>query len=136
MDTEKNIKHSKYYYDKDRNMSINKSYFDRRVVDSVEDRIRASNEFKPVVNPKFQSELNNLLEELRETLHDKNRKYGNSAFENIGIFHKGDRLVSINARIDDKLARKKQDVQDEDEDIDFDLLGYLIFRILINRGKL
>ena len=129
-------KHSKYYYDKDRNMDTNKSYFDKRVADSVEDRIRASNEFKPVVDPKFQLELENLLEELKTTLHEKNRKYGNSAFENIGIFHKGDRLVSINARIDDKLARKKQDVEDEDEDIDFDLLGYLIFRILINRGKL
>ena len=119
MDTEKNIKHSKHYYDKDRNMSL-----------------EPSNEFKPIVDPKFQVELNILLEELKTTLHDKNRKYGNSAFENIGIFHKGDRLVSINARIDDKLSRKKQDVQDEDEDIDFDLLGYLIFRILINRGKL
>ena len=42
-------KHSKYYYDKDRNMDTNKSYFDKRVVDSVEDRIRASNKFKPVV---------------------------------------------------------------------------------------
>jgi hypothetical protein len=117
MDTE--TKHSKYYYDKDRNMPI-----------------KASNDFKPVVNPLFKKELEELLKELKTMLCDKNRKYGNSAFDNIGIFHKGDRLVSINARIDDKLARKMQDLEDEDEDIDFDLLGYLIFRILINRGKL
>ena len=131
MDTEKNTKHSKHYYEKDRNMP-----FDAKKWKESVNKLKAANEFKPIVDPKFQVELDSLLEELKTTLHDKNRKYGNSAFENIGIFHKGDRLVSINARIDDKLARKKQDVQDEDEDIDFDLLGYLIFRILINRGKL
>jgi len=125
MDTEKNTKYNKHYLDVDRNMPYN----EKRI-------LSPSNEMKPIVNPKFKLELESLLEELKTTLFDKNRKYGNSAFENIGIFHKGDRLVSINARIDDKLARKMQDVEDEDEDIDFDLLGYLIFRILINRGKL
>ena len=50
-------KHSKYYYDKDRNMEI-----------------KASNDFKPVVDPKFQLELENLLEELKTTLHDRIKK--------------------------------------------------------------
>jgi len=82
----------------------------------------------------FKESLDVVLGDLRELLLSKNRKYGNSMFEPSGIFFKGDRLAAINSRIDDKLARKKSDQDDEDEDIDMDLMGYLVARIIINKG--
>lgn len=82
----------------------------------------------------FEESLDFVLNDLRELLLSKNRKYGNSMFEPSGVFFKGDRLAAINARIDDKLARKKSDQEDEDEDIDMDLMGYLVARIIINKN--
>ena len=82
----------------------------------------------------FNDSLDVVLGDLRELLLSKNRKYGNSMFEPSGIFFKGDRLAAINSRIDDKLARKKSDQDDEDEDIVMDLMGYLVARIIINKG--
>ena len=83
---------------------------------------------------KFEKSLDLVLSDLRELLLSKNRKYGNSMFEPSGVYFKGDSLAAINARIDDKLARKKSDQQDEDEDIDLDLMGYLVARVIINKG--
>ena len=40
-------------------------------------------------------------------LAEKNEAYGNSALEPINIFSKGDAVESLQARIDDKLARIK-----------------------------
>ena len=58
-------------------------------------------------------------------LAEKNEAYGNSALEPINIFSKGDAVESLQARIDDKLARiKNRGVNDETEDTLFDLCGY------------
>lgn len=64
-------------------------------------------------------------------LAEKNDAYGNSALEPINIFSKGDAVESLQARIDDKLARiKNRGVNDETEDTLFDLCGYLILLII------
>ena len=64
-------------------------------------------------------------------LAEKNEAYGNSALEPINIFSKGDAVESLQARIDDKLARiKNRGVNDETEDTLFDLCGYLILLII------
>ena len=60
-------------------------------------------------------------------LIEKNIKYGNSALEPIGIFFKGTTIDGINARIDDKIKRMRNQKID-DEDAAKDLLGYLIIR--------
>jgi Na+/phosphate symporter len=64
-------------------------------------------------------------------LAEKNEAYGNSALEPINIFSKGDAVESLQARIDDKLARiKNRGLNDETEDTLFDLCGYLILLII------
>ena len=64
-------------------------------------------------------------------LAEKNEAYGNTALEPINIFSKGDAVESLQARIDDKLARiKNRGVDDETEDTLFDLCGYLILLII------
>lgn len=66
-------------------------------------------------------------------LKDKNEKYGSSITEPLGIFHKGTTIEAINARIDDKLARIKN--QSTDEDAELDLIGYLLWKRVLNKNK-
>jgi len=84
----------------------------------------------------YEKSLKLVLGDLECFLLDKNKKYGNSLFNDIGIFHKGSPLDKFDARIDDKLARKKNNNVNEDEDIELDLLGYLINkRIYLNHNQ-
>ena len=87
-------------------------------------------------NQKYATALDKMLDELSDFLKGKNRQYGNSLYAPLKIYNKGTALDAINARIDDKLARKRQDNGDEDEDIDRDLVGYLLTRMMIKRGLL
>lgn len=61
-------------------------------------------------------------------LLDKNRKYGDSAIHPKRIFSKADPIEAINVRLDDKISRLISGQADEDEDIDLDIIGYLILR--------
>lgn len=70
---------------------------------------------------------------LRALLLSKNKTYGNSAFEPIGVFADSDALALIATRADDKLSRIKNMGglvhclrNDTGEDAVQDLLGYLI----------
>lgn len=82
----------------------------------------------------FLDDLTEILDDIRQELSEKNRKYGDSALNPSRIFSKQDAIEQINVRIDDKLSRKVSDQSDEDEDIDKDLLGYLVLkRIAIKR---
>jgi hypothetical protein len=84
--------------------------------------------------PKYIDLLEEELDFIFKFLKDKNEKYGNSIMEPLGIFHKGTTIEAINARIDDKLARIKN--QSTDEDAELDLLGYLLWkRVLIKQKK-
>lgn len=75
------------------------------------------------------------MDEIFEFLKDKNQKYGSSIMEPLGIFHKGTTIEAIDARIDDKLARMKNQGKDEDEDIVKDLIGYLLWRRVLIKQK-
>ena len=87
------------------------------------------------LNINYHKELKLVLKDLELFLIDKNKKYGNSLFDDEGVFHKGSPLDKINARIDDKLARKKNN-RNDDEDVELDLIGYLINkRIYLNQTK-
>jgi hypothetical protein len=74
-------------------------------------------------------EVNDILELLLE----KNRKYGDSALNPTRIFSRADALEQINVRIDDKLKRIQNRQGDEDEDVDRDLIGYLVLRRVARR---
>jgi hypothetical protein len=66
---------------------------------------------------------------LEAMLHEKNRKYGNSALEPKRVFSKASPIEQIKVRIDDKISRLNTigfDMAGDDEDTVEDLLGYLI----------
>lgn len=73
---------------------------------------------------------------IQALLLSKNKAYGNSAFEPVGIFAPSDALALIATRADDKLSRIKNmggmvaalrgDISGAGEDAVLDLIGYLI----------
>lgn len=65
---------------------------------------------------------------IKEMLLAKNRKYGDSAVYPVRIFSKADNIEQINVRIDDKLSRIMSAQDDEDEDVEDDLIGYLVLK--------
>lgn len=81
----------------------------------------------------FESKVKNVAEEVANLLIEKNRKYGNAALDPIRVFSKSDSLEQINVRIDDKLSRMQSGQLDDDEDVELDLLGYLILRRIARR---
>ena len=60
-----------------------------------------------------------------ELLLEKNKRYGNSALNPLGVFFKGDSVSSIMIRLDDKLARVKNSSELRKNDVS-DLIGYLM----------
>jgi hypothetical protein len=64
-------------------------------------------------------------ESVAAMLINKNRRYGNSALNQLGIFNKSTTSGSISSRIDDKLARIKNSESLARDDL-FDLIGYLV----------
>ena len=65
---------------------------------------------------------------IKEILLSKNRKYGNSAIEPCRIFSKANPIEQINVRLDDKISRIVSGQADEDEDVDLDIIGYLMLK--------
>lgn len=85
---------------------------------------------------KFAQDLMLVLNNLREMLLAKNRKYGDAALNPEQTFSKSNPIELINVRMDDKLSRIRNRQSDEDEDPEMDLIGYLIIkRIAMNRQK-
>ena len=77
-----------------------------------------------------------VCEEVCQLLLEKNRDYGNSALEPIGIFAQGNATHLIDVRIDDKLKRiqtTRQKGAAIQEDTEFDLIGYLILKRVLHR---
>ncbi len=71
---------------------------------------------------------------IKKFLIDKNRKYGDSALNPIRVFARSDNIEQINVRIDDKLNRMKNRQNDDDEDIELDLAGYLILKMIARKN--
>jgi hypothetical protein len=67
-------------------------------------------------------------DELAEFLQEKNRKYGNSALSPLRLFSKVNLEEQLNVRMDDKLSRLRSAQEDDAEDAEADLLGYLILK--------
>jgi hypothetical protein len=74
----------------------------------------------------FADDLNSVLREVTDLLIEKNRKYGDSALNPSRIFSRQNPVEQILVRIDDKLTRMKNAQSDENEDVELDLLGYLL----------
>lgn len=67
-----------------------------------------------------------ILNDVKEMLIMKNKKYGNSALEPKRIFSNASAKEQILVRIDDKLSRIANQNIDDDEDAVLDLIGYLV----------
>lgn len=65
---------------------------------------------------------------IKEMLIDKNRKYGDSAIYPARIFSQASNIEQINVRIDDKLSRIMSAQDDDTEDAETDLIGYLVLK--------
>lgn len=68
---------------------------------------------------------------IKETLIQKNKKYGNAALVPLNVFYKGTASNSIEIRLDDKLSRILNSKEVRKNDL-FDIIGYLI---LLNISK-
>lgn len=75
-----------------------------------------------------QQAIISVCDEIRDTLLDKNRKYGNSALEPLRIFSRASAIEQLNVRADDKLSRIASAQDDDTEDPELDLIGYLILK--------
>ena len=74
----------------------------------------------------FEEALNIEIENIQNTLKQKRIRYGNSALQPLRIFSKSPADEQLRVRIDDKLSRIKNQSQDDTEDTEGDLNGYLI----------
>ncbi len=73
-------------------------------------------------------EILSQVKSIAEMLVKKNEKYGNSAIQPKRIFSRANPVEQINIRIDDKLSRIANQDVNEDEDAEFDLIGYLVLK--------
>jgi hypothetical protein len=89
------------------------------------------------MTPPFAIQVEEVLEQIHKMLIDKNRKYGNSALEPLGVFSQLSAKEGLLIRIDDKLKRiKNGSLQKDDEDVVNDLIGYLVLlKIHANREQ-
>lgn len=82
--------------------------------------------------------INNVYTSMSNLIKEKNRRYGNSVMEPLGIFnsyvseHNDESLNGILIRLDDKLKRIKNSKELRKNDIS-DLMGYLAF-LCVERG--
>lgn len=75
----------------------------------------------------FSDQVAQVLDEIKDLLIAKNKKYGNSALEPLGVFSKLSAKEGLLVRIDDKLKRiKNGSLNRDDEDVINDLIGYLV----------
>lgn len=76
----------------------------------------------------FQQDLAVVVQRIQEMLVMKNRKYGDAALNPNQTFSSVPPIELINVRMDDKLSRIRNRQDDEDEDLEIDLIGYLLLK--------
>lgn len=78
-----------------------------------------------------------VCEELKELLVEKNIQYGNSALDPLRVFSRSSTDEQLRVRIDDKLSRlaRGNESIENDDDVIFDLLGYLVLLLVHRRGS-
>lgn len=79
----------------------------------------------------FQHDLQQVLDMIRQFLTEKNRKYGDAALNPNQTFSTASPIELINVRLDDKLSRVKNRQNDEDEDPELDIIGYLLLKQIV-----
>jgi len=117
------IKHSKYYYETDRNGYTTDSSINPKMLLSKEELMKQEKE--PKLN--FDWHLDKVSKQITDLLKSKNKAYGNTALNPSNVFSKLDSTEAICARLDDKLARiQNKGINDKTEDTVDDIIGYLL----------
>lgn len=73
--------------------------------------------------------------EILDILLEKNRKYGDSAINPVRVFSSASDIEQINVRLDDKLSRIINSQDDDTEDTELDIIGYLILKRVQRRTR-
>ena len=71
-------------------------------------------------------EVKYILDSIYKMLEEKNKAYGDSSLNPIRLFSRADAPEALRVRIDEKLARIKNQGSHDDEDSISDLIGYLV----------
>ena len=117
------IKHSKYYYETDRNGYTTDSSINPKMLLSKEELMKEKK--SPKLN--FDWHLDKVAKQITDLLKSKNKAYGNTALNPSNVFSKLDSTEAICARLDDKLARiQNKGINDKTEDTVDDIIGYLL----------
>jgi hypothetical protein len=87
-----------------------------------------ANQPKAIIAPDTQAAIAGICDNIKKMILDKNRKYGDSALRPRRIFSKAGPIEQINVRIDDKISRILSAQDDDTEDAELDLIGYLILK--------
>ncbi len=81
-------------------------------------------------------DIKRVCDNTKNLLIKKNEAYGDSALNPIGIFGNGDAVVSLGARMDDKLMRLKSlGINKDSIDTLYDLHGYITLLIIAIERK-
>jgi hypothetical protein len=100
----------------------------------MEQRREGKERNKMITQDKVQELIKDEGSSIIELLLSKNREYGNSAIYPDSVFSNASNIVLIDARIDDKLSRIKNNRKKViKEDTVLDLIGYLILRRVAER---
>lgn len=81
-----------------------------------------------------QKKISEICDEIKNLLLEKNRKYGDSALNPRRVFSKASPIEQINVRIDDKISRIMSAQDDDIEDAELDLIGYMILKRVAKRA--
>ena len=89
-----------------------------------------------IEDTEFYEELSKVMSELKTLLLRKNTQYGDSIFNPVRVFSKGDSMEQIRVRIDDKISRMNSSPHDYLDDTVTDLIGYLImYQMAMRRNR-
>ena len=89
-----------------------------------------------MADAKFSKELTTTIEHIKQLLLRKNTQYGDSIFNPVRVFSKGDPIEQIRVSIDDKISRMNSSPHEYIEDTVTDLIGYLImYQIAMRRDR-
>jgi len=80
-------------------------------------------------------DIRRVVNRLGNLLIEKNERYGDSALDPIRLFSRSDALEQLKVRIDDKLSRVVRGKGLDDEDVLFDLIGYLVLLLVAMMRK-
>lgn len=88
------------------------------------------------MSKKTESDICRICDNTKSLLLKKNRSYGDSALEPLGVFGNGDAVTSLGARADDKLMRLKSlGINKNSVDTLYDLHGYITLLIIALERK-